>query len=154
MLICRKNIDLIIAGETVHQGEYFTLGTVVNNLVNERGWIIVFGTSFVYIPIIYTNTDRALFLVNRNKIGHPINQSHRIDKASFKKFFNFKLNSSSFTWMYWVKSLSNGFSIWVSINLMHNNIRINTKHLFVTPGKNVTEFLKKGFISTNLISRS
>jgi hypothetical protein len=110
MLIRRKNIDLIIARETIHQGEYFTPATVINNLVNEIGWIIFFGTSFVYIPIIYTNMNRALFFVNQNKIGHPISQSHRIDKAGFRKFFNFDLNSNNFTWVYWEKSQSNGLN--------------------------------------------
>jgi hypothetical protein len=43
MLIREKNIDLIIAEETVHEGEYFTLDTVINNLVNERSGILSLG---------------------------------------------------------------------------------------------------------------
>jgi hypothetical protein len=97
--------------------------------------------------------DHALFLVNRNNIGHPIGQSHRIDKANFKKFFNFKINNNNFAWMYWAKSLPNVFSIWVSLNLMHNNTKIDTRIFFITPGKNFTEFLEKGFVSGDLINR-
>jgi hypothetical protein len=37
---------------------------------------------------------------------------------------------------------------------MYNDIRIDTWHLFVTPGKNVREFLEKGFIFVDLVSRT
>jgi hypothetical protein len=138
----------------VNQGEDFTPSIVVNDLDDERGRIIVLRTRFIDIPIIYTNTDRTLFLIHRNKIGYPISQSQRIDKVSFKKFFNFKIDSNDFTWMDWEKSLLNRFSIWICLNLMHNDIKINTWNFFITPGKNVMEFLKKGFIGANLITRT
>jgi hypothetical protein len=132
VLIHGKNINLIIARETIHQGEDLTSGTFVNDLVNERGGIIFFRTRFIYIPIIYAHVNRSLFIIHWNKIGYPISQSHKIDKANFKNFFNFKLDSSRFTWMEWVKSLLNRFNVWICLNILHHDIRINTWHFLIT----------------------
>jgi hypothetical protein len=51
-------------------------------------------------------------------------------------------------------SLSKEFSIWVGLNLMHNDIKVNTRHLFVAPSENVTKFLKNSFISDDFIIRT
>jgi hypothetical protein len=59
-------------------------------MVNEMGWIIFLGTSLADIPIIYTNTDRDLFLRNHNNIRYLISQGHMIDKTSFS-FSNLSL---------------------------------------------------------------
>jgi hypothetical protein len=72
VLVCGYDIDLIISGETIHQREYFTSGTIVDDLVNEGGRKVVFRTSFINVPIINAHTDRTLFLVNQNKIGNPV----------------------------------------------------------------------------------
>jgi hypothetical protein len=76
MLILGNNVDLIIPGETIHQREYFTSGTVVDNLIDEGGRKVVLGTSFIDINIINAYTDGALFLVDRDKIGNPVYESH------------------------------------------------------------------------------
>jgi hypothetical protein len=83
MLILGNNIDLIISRETIHEREYFTSGAVIDNLIDERGRKVVFWTSFVDIPIINAYTNGALFLVNRDKIGNLICESHWINKARF-----------------------------------------------------------------------
>ena len=67
-----KNINLIIARETIHQREYFTPSTIVDDLVNKGGRKVVFRTSFVNVPIINAHTDHALFLVDWDKIGNPV----------------------------------------------------------------------------------
>jgi hypothetical protein len=104
MLILRNNVDLIIPRETIHQREYFTSGTIVDNMIDEGGRKVVFGTSFVDIPIINAYTNCALFLVNRDKIGNPVSESHRVNKAGFKKFLDFELDSNRFTWVNWTKA--------------------------------------------------
>jgi hypothetical protein len=99
MLILGNNVDLIIPRETIHQREDFTSGAIVDNLIDERGRKVVFVTSFVDIPIINAYMNCALFLVDRDKIGNPVNESHRVNKANFKKFLDFELDSSRFTWV-------------------------------------------------------
>jgi hypothetical protein len=93
MLILRNNIDFIISEETIHKREYFTSDAIIENLIDEGGRKVVFGTSFVNIPIINAYVDCALFLVDRDKIGNPVSEGHRVNKAGFEKFFDFKFNS-------------------------------------------------------------
>jgi hypothetical protein len=126
VLILENNIDLILSRETIHQREYFTSGTIIDNLVNEGGRKVVFRTCFVNIPIINTQADCALFLVDRDKIGNPVSESHWVNKAGFENFLDFKLDSGHFTWVNWMKVSSDGFIVWVCLNLMYHNVRLNT----------------------------
>ena len=116
MLVCGYDIYLIISIETIHQREYFTFGTIIDDLVNEGGRKVVFRTSFVNIPIINAHEDCALFLVDWDKIGNPISESHWVNKASFEKFLDFKLDSSFFTWVDRI-SLAPGYVL-ISCNIM------------------------------------
>jgi hypothetical protein len=93
MLVLGSYIDLIIAGKSIHEGKYFTTGTVIDDLVNERGWKIVFWKSFVDFPIINANAYTTTLFINRYWVRHPFCQCHRINKTGFKEFFNLK-----FTW--------------------------------------------------------
>src|ERR1700722_16654553 len=57
VLVLRSDVDLIIAGKSIHKRKDFAAGTVIDNLIDERGRKIVLGTSFVNIPIIYKNAN-------------------------------------------------------------------------------------------------
>ena len=61
MLILENNVDLIIPRETIHEREYFTASVVIDNLIDEGGRKVVFGTSFVDIPI--TRIVRCFLLI-------------------------------------------------------------------------------------------
>jgi hypothetical protein len=99
MLILENNVDLIIPRETIHQREDFIVGAIIDNLIDEGGREVVFGTSFVDIPIINVYMNCALFLVDRDKIGNLVSEGHRVNKASFEKFLDFEIDSSRFTWV-------------------------------------------------------
>jgi hypothetical protein len=99
MLILGNNIDLIISIETIHQREDFTSGAIVDNLIDQGVRKVVLRTSFVDIPIINAYTDCALFLINWDKIGNLVSEGHRVNKAGFEKFLDFKLDSSRFMWV-------------------------------------------------------
>jgi hypothetical protein len=154
MLILRNNVDFIIPGETIHQREDFTSGAIVDNLINKRGMKVVFGTNFVDIPIINAYTNCALFLVDRDKIRNPVSESHRINKAGFKKFLDFKLDSSRFTWVNWMKAFLDEFSIGVCLDLMYHNVRVDTQHFFVAPGEDVMKLFEKGCVCDNFVRRT
>jgi hypothetical protein len=64
MLVLRSDIDLIIAGKSIHEGKDLTAGKVIDDLVNERGWKIVLWTSFVDIPIINKNAYTTPLFIN------------------------------------------------------------------------------------------
>jgi hypothetical protein len=46
-------------------------GTVIDNLVDERGWEVVFGTSMVEIVKVGADVNSALFFVNGDGVGDP-----------------------------------------------------------------------------------
>jgi hypothetical protein len=83
MLILGNYVDLIISGETIHEREDFTSDAVIDNLIDEGGRKVVLWKIFVDIPIVNAYMNRTLFLVNRDKIGNPVCESHRINKDGF-----------------------------------------------------------------------
>ena len=62
---------MIIARESIHKGESFMAGTVVDNLIDERHWKVVFGTCMIEIAKFCANMDSALFFVNGYRVGNP-----------------------------------------------------------------------------------
>jgi hypothetical protein len=143
VLILRNNINLIIYEETIHQREDFSSSTIVDNLVDKGGRKVIFRTSFVNIPIIHAYADCALFLFYRDNIGNPVSEGHRVNKANFENFLDFKPDSNHFTWVNWTKALLDGFSVWVCLNFMYHNVRVDTQHFFISPGEDVTKLFEK-----------
>jgi hypothetical protein len=45
------------------------VGTIIDNLVDERGWEVVFGTSMVEIMKVSADANSSMFLVNRDGVG-------------------------------------------------------------------------------------
>ena len=71
---------MVIARESVHKGESFVAGTVVDNLIDERCWKVVFGTCIIEIVKVGANVDSALFFVDGYRVGNPFCQSEPRDK--------------------------------------------------------------------------
>jgi hypothetical protein len=46
-------------------------GAVVDNLINERRWKVVFGTYVIEIVKVGANMDSALFFVDGYRVGNP-----------------------------------------------------------------------------------
>jgi hypothetical protein len=43
------DLDLIVVGEPIHEGQSLIASKVIDNLVDERGWKFIFGTNMVEI---------------------------------------------------------------------------------------------------------
>jgi hypothetical protein len=71
ILICWMYLDLIVAEEPIHKGQCLMADTVINNLVDERGWKFVFGTSMVEIMKFCADVNSALFFFNGDGVGYP-----------------------------------------------------------------------------------
>src|ERR1051325_10769163 len=67
-----SRLDLIVTGETIHEGENFVLSGVVNYNINMRKWKIVFRTRSVQISVIHTHTYFAILLRYRNHVCNPL----------------------------------------------------------------------------------
>jgi hypothetical protein len=52
------------AGEPIHEGQFLVANTIINNLVDERGWKVVFWTSMVEIVKVCADANSALVFVN------------------------------------------------------------------------------------------
>jgi hypothetical protein len=65
------NLNLVIARESIHEGESFMAGAIVDNLIDERRWEVVFGTCIVEIAKIGANADRSLVFVDGYRVGNP-----------------------------------------------------------------------------------
>jgi hypothetical protein len=71
ILVCGMDLYLIIAREPIHGGQGRMANIVIDDLVNERCWEVVFGTSVIEIMKVNADTNGALFFVNRDKVGGP-----------------------------------------------------------------------------------
>jgi hypothetical protein len=71
ILIGWVDLNLVIARESIHKGESFVVGAVVDNLIDERRWKVVFGTCVIEITKVCENADSALFFVDGYRVGNP-----------------------------------------------------------------------------------
>ena len=65
------DLDLVIARESVHEGESLVAGTIVDNLIDERRWEVGLGTRIVEIAEVGANTNSDLFFVDGYRVGNP-----------------------------------------------------------------------------------
>ena len=71
ILISWVDLNLVIAKESIHKGDILVADAVVNNLIDERRWKVVFGTCIIDIAKVSANTDSALFFVDGYRVGNP-----------------------------------------------------------------------------------
>ena len=71
ILIGWVNLDLVVARESIHKGESFMADAIVDNLIDERRWEVVFGTCIVEIAKVGENANGALFFVDGYRVGNP-----------------------------------------------------------------------------------
>src|ERR1044072_4359628 len=67
-----SHFDLIVTGETIHEGENLILSGVVNQNINMRKWKIVFRTRFVQISVIHTHSYFTILLRYGNYVCNPL----------------------------------------------------------------------------------
>ena len=68
VLISWMTLDLVVAREAIHKGESFMAGAIVDNLIDERRWEVVFWTSIVEITKVGANANGALFFVQTRMV--------------------------------------------------------------------------------------
>src|ERR1051325_3759201 len=70
--VFRSYFDLILTGETIHEGENLMLSGVVNQNINVREWKIVFRARFVQISVIHTHPYFAILLRYGYYVCNPL----------------------------------------------------------------------------------
>jgi hypothetical protein len=71
VLIDGVNLDLVVTKETVHEGQSLVTCAIIDYLVDEGCWKVVFGIGVIEIAEVRTDMDSALFFVNRDSVGDP-----------------------------------------------------------------------------------
>jgi hypothetical protein len=80
VLIGRVNLNLVIARESVHERKSLVAGTVIDNLIDERRWEVVFGTCIINIEKVGANANGALFFVDGYRVGNPRSVSDGVNE--------------------------------------------------------------------------
>ena len=88
MLTGEKYFNLVIARKAIHEGKNNTSSTVVDNMIDVRGIIVVFGKNIIHIPKINEKYNSSLFLHERINIRYPFSQWHGLDKTNLQTIFN------------------------------------------------------------------
>jgi hypothetical protein len=100
-------------------------------MINEGCREVIFRAGLIQVSKIHAYMNVSLFFIHKNGIGCPFNQGDWVDKASVKKFFYLFLNRKGHARIDSSNSLSNRFRIWVGFNLMFDNSRVDSWHLFI-----------------------
>jgi hypothetical protein len=71
VLIGKVNLDLVVTRETVHEGQSLVTCAIIDYLVDEGCWKVVFGIGMIEVTKVHIDTDSALFFVNKDRVGDP-----------------------------------------------------------------------------------
>jgi hypothetical protein len=71
VLIFWMDMDLIVVIEPIHEGQGLVACIVIDNLVDERHWEVVFGTSMIDIVKVSADANSAMFFVSGDGVGDP-----------------------------------------------------------------------------------
>jgi hypothetical protein len=107
------------------------VGTIVNNLIDERRWEVVFWTSVIEIAKVGANVDGALFLVDGYRVGNPRSVSDGVDESCCAQFVNFGFDSRGLSWVKWSLLLANWGDVRPGVDAMFDNRRVDARHLRV-----------------------
>ena len=82
VMVFFSDLDLVISGKSIHEGEGLMPGACIDDLVDERGGEVVFGTCPIKIMEVYANANGTLFFIHGNRIRNPSGVHNGINEAS------------------------------------------------------------------------
>ena len=80
MLILGFDLNLIISRKTIHEGEYLTSCTLIQNIINEWCGKVIFWMFLIQVSKVSAYPDGSLLLIYQNGVGYPFSQGNHIDK--------------------------------------------------------------------------
>ena len=95
--------------------------TLINDLVNKWCGAVVFGTSFVRIVKVGANMNGALFLEDRNGVGHPSGAFDGVNETGLPELIDFSFDGFASGWVNGSQFLTDRSSIWPCVNVVFNN---------------------------------
>ena len=73
--------------------------TIIDDLINERHWEVVFGTCIVEIAKVGADANRALFFIDGYRVRNPRCISDGVNESSYAQFVNFGFDSRGLGWV-------------------------------------------------------
>jgi hypothetical protein len=71
VLICWVDLNFIVSREPIHKEQCLLVDTIIDYLVDEGGWEVVFGISMVDVAKVCADMNSSLFFVNEDRVGDP-----------------------------------------------------------------------------------
>ena len=93
------DLDLVVARKSVHEGEGLMFSSCIDDLVDERGGEVVFGTCPIKIAEVCANANGTLFFIHGNKIRNPCCVCNGINEAGYAQLLYLGFHCSHFGWM-------------------------------------------------------
>src|ERR1051325_5342854 len=119
-----SHFNLIVTGETIHEGENFMLSGIVNQNINMREWKIVFRTRFVQISVIHTHSHFTIFLRYEYHICNPLRIRSNCQETGVELLHNFGFDflrhlrtHATNLLLYWEKTFFRWQSVHYNINV-------------------------------------
>ena len=75
------DLDLVISRKTVHERKGFMFNACIDDLVDEQGGEVVFGTCPIKIMEVYAKVNGTLFFIHGNMIRNPSGVCNGVDEA-------------------------------------------------------------------------
>ena len=127
-LISTTNNNLVVSREAIHKGENLVPCTLIYDLVNKWCGEVVFGTSFVQIAKVGTNTNGALLFEDGNWVGHPSGIFNGLNETSLPELVYFSFDGVTSRRMDGSQLLTNWNGIRPCVDVMFDNGRIESGH--------------------------
>ena len=93
------DLDLVVAGKSIHEGEGLMSGACIDDLVDERGGEVVFGTCPIKITEVCANVNGTLFFIHENMIRNPCCVCNGINEADCAQLLYLGFHCNHFGWM-------------------------------------------------------
>ena len=132
-----NHFDLIIAGESIHEGEEHVGSGIIDQCIDIWQWEIFLGVDLVQNSIINAHVYFPIFLRHRNNVGDPILVGYRGKKTGFQLLFYFLPNLQNDLGFHPLKGLLHSRAFWLNWNPMHDNLSIQPWHILVGPSESL-----------------
>ena len=99
VMVFFPDLYLVVTEKSVHEGEGLMSNACINDLVDERGGEVVFGTCPIKIVEVCANVNGTLFFIHGNKIRNPSCVCNGINEASCAQLLYLSFHHSHFGWM-------------------------------------------------------
>ena len=121
VMVFFPDLDLVVSIKTVHEGEGLMSDACIDDLVDEQGGEVVFGTCPIEIAKFYANANGSLFFVHRNRIRNPCCVCNGINESDYVQLLYLDFHRSHSGWIDGPLLLADGCHIRPCVNVVFHD---------------------------------